>query len=122
MIVTTGGRARQVRVGVLDDLRLLVVRGVLDRDLALDLGSDQLDLFVGERLRRGPHLAEPHQDLDDLGHRDAERARKILDGDAGLDRDGTGRGGGRRRALALLRLRGRAHGARVASARRRRPR
>ena len=52
--------------------------------------GDQLDLLVGERLRRRPHLAEAHQDLDDLRHRHAERLREVADGDAGLDGDGTG--------------------------------
>ena len=57
MIVTTGGRGDEVVLGVLEDLGLVVlVGGVLDRDLALDLGGDQLDLLVGERLRRRPHL------------------------------------------------------------------
>src|SRR5262249_40415347 len=45
---------------------LLLVRGVLDRHLALYLGRDQLDLFVAERLGGGAHLAETHEDLDDL--------------------------------------------------------
>src|SRR5262249_26433328 len=33
---------------------------------------------------------EPHEDLDDLGHRDAERLREVADGDAGLDGNGAG--------------------------------
>ena len=105
----------QVRLDVFDDLGLLVVGGVLDGDLAADLGRDQLDLFVRERLRRGAHLTEPHQDLDDLGHRDAERTRQVLDRDAGLDGD---RAGGRRgRLLARGRLlRPVARGARVTAA------
>src|SRR4029077_8034558 len=78
---------------------LLLVRGVLDRDLALDLGRDQLDLLVAERLGRRPHLTEAHQDLDDLGHRDAERLREVADADAGLDRDRTGRRRRRRTRL-----------------------
>ena len=46
-------------LGVVVGLRLgLLVVGVLDRDLALELGRDQLDLVVGERLGRGLHLAE----------------------------------------------------------------
>ena len=53
--------------------------------------ADDLDLLVGERLRRGAHLAEPHEDLDELGHRNAERMREVLDGDAGLDRHRPGR-------------------------------
>ena len=57
----------------------LLLGGVLDRDLALELRADDLDLLVGERLRRRPHLAEAHEDLDELGHRDAERLREVLD-------------------------------------------
>ena len=87
MIVTTGGRAVRSSSASSQTSGSLVVGGVLDHDLALDLGGDQLDLVVGERLRRGPHLAEAHQDLDDLRHRDAERVRQVLDGDARLDGD-----------------------------------
>ena len=84
----------------------LLLGSVLDRDLALELGADDLDLLVGERLRRRPHLAESHEDLDELAHGDAERLREVLDGDAGLDRH---RPRGRRcRRLARLRRRGRA--------------
>ena len=75
---------------VLRRLELLLGR-VLDRDLALDLGRDQLDLLVGERLGRGAHLAERHEDLDQLGHRDAERGGEVLDGRARLDDRGPGR-------------------------------
>src|SRR5712691_8589391 len=68
---------------VLEDLRLfLFLADVRDRHLALQLGTDQLDLLVGERLRRGPHLAEVHQDLDQLRHRYAERLREVADRDA----------------------------------------
>src|SRR5512146_1512576 len=85
-------RARDERLlGVLEARRLFLLGGVLDRHLALQLGGDQLDLLVGERLRRRPHLAEVHQRLDDLRHRDAERLREVADGDAGLDGDRTGR-------------------------------
>ena len=85
-------------LGVVERLRLLLlVGGVLDRDLALDLRRDQLDLLVAQRLRRRAHLAEAHQDLDDLRHRDAERLREVADADAGLDGDGTGRRRRRRR-------------------------
>src|SRR5262249_2272372 len=102
---------REVVVGVieLDGLELLL-RGMLDRDLALELGADDLDLFVGQRLRRRPHLTEAHEDLDQLGHRDAERLRQVLDGDARLDGDrprwrrrrGLARLGRRVRAIARL--------------------
>ena len=102
MIVTTGGRGDEVGlvVVVLRRLELLLGR-VLDRDLALELGADDLDLLVGERLRRRPHLAEAHEDLDQLGHRDAERLGEVLDRYAGLDRGRPGRRAGRR--LARLR-------------------
>ena len=106
---------REVCLDVLDDLLLLVVGGVLDRHLALDLGGDQLDLLVRERLRGSPHLAEAHQDLDDLRHLHAERGGQVLDGDAGLDRDGPGRLRGRLRARGRL-LGAVARGARVAAA------
>ena len=67
MIVTTGGRGARSSSASSNGFRLRVlVGGVLDRHLAPDLGRDQLDLVVGERLRRGPHLAEAHQDRDDL--------------------------------------------------------
>ena len=86
-------RARlELLVGVVERLRLLLlVGGVLDRDLALELGGDELDLFVAQRLGRRAHLAETHEELDELRHRDAERLREVLDADAGLDGDGAGR-------------------------------
>ena len=84
---------------VLGRLELLLGR-VLDRHLALDLGRDQLDLLVGERLGRGSHLAERHEDLDQLGHRDAERGGQVLDGRARLD---DGRPGRRSNGLLLAR-------------------
>ena len=100
--------------GVVVRLRLgLLLARVLDRDLALELGRDQLDLVVGERLRRGLHLAEAHQHLDDLRHRDAERLREVADGDARLDGDRPGR---RRRPRAASWARGRRDGRRAAGA------
>jgi hypothetical protein len=75
-----------VRLGL-----LVLLRGVLDRHLALELGGDQLDRLVGEGLGDGDHLPQPHHDLDDLGNRLPERLRELLDGDAGLHRDGAGR-------------------------------
>src|SRR5207244_2222496 len=83
---------------------------VLDPDLTPELGADDLDLLVGERLRRRSHLPEVHQDLDEVGHGDAERLGEVLDRDPGLDGDGTrGRGRGlcawgRRRRGAIARL------------------
>src|SRR5437016_10902010 len=53
--------------------------------------SDQLDLLVGEGLRRGLHHAEAHQALDDVLHRNAERLREVADTDARLDRNRSSR-------------------------------
>jgi hypothetical protein len=109
-------------LGILEGFRLLVfLADVLDRHLALQLGGDQLDLVVGQRLRGRAHLAEAHEDLDQLAHRDAERLREILDGHARLDDGGPGRRRGllvclrlARRAIARLPcVRARAAGARV---------
>ncbi len=98
-------RARlELLVGVFERLGLLLLVGrVLDRDLAVDFRRDELDFFVAQRLGRGAHLAEPHEDLDELRHRDAERLREVLDADSGLDGDGTGRRRGRRLRPARLR-------------------
>ena len=87
------GTQDEIRLRVLEDLGLLVFLGdVLDRHLALQLGGDQLDLLVGERLRGSPHLAEVHEDLDQLRHRDAQRLREVADRDAGLNGHRPGRG------------------------------
>ena len=96
----------QVLLRVVEHLRLELLFGrVLDRDLALELGADHLELLVGERLRRSAHLAESHEDLDQVRHRHAERLREILDVDTRLDRH---RPGGRRsgRRLRTRRARG----------------
>ena len=78
------------RVVLEDDLLLAPRRRVLDDDLALELGADQLDGLVGQRLRERHHLAEAHHHLDDLGGRDAERLGQVLDRDAGRHRDRPG--------------------------------
>ncbi len=95
-------RARLKRLlRVVERLRLrLLVGGVLDRHLAVELGCDELDLLVTQRLGRRAHLAEAHQDLDELRHRDAERLGEVADTDARLDGDGTGRRRRRRTRLA----------------------
>ena len=82
----------QIGLAVLEHLGLGVVVGrMLDLDLTLDLGRDQLDRLVAQRLRDRDHLAEPHHDLDDLRDRDPERGGEILDADARLHRDRPGR-------------------------------
>ena len=83
---------QEILLGVLELLEdLFLVGGVLDRDLAVELGADQVDLLVRQRLRRRLHLPHAHQDLDDLRQRDAERLREVADADAGLDADRAGR-------------------------------
>ena len=115
MIVTTGGRAARSSSASSYDLGLgVVVGGVLDHDLAVDLGCDQDDRLVAQRLRDRDHLAEAHHDLDDLGDGDPERGGQVLDADAGRDGD---RPGGRRQSAAAAAARssrrcGRAPGAR----------
>ena len=100
----------EILLGVLEDLRqLLLVGGVLDRDLTLQLGSDQLDLLVGERLRDLHHLAEAHHDLDQLRGRNAERLREVADGDSRRN----GCRACRWRDFLLLTLRGRVGAATV---------
>ena len=108
-------RARgEIVFAVLEHLGLGVVVGrVLDHDLALDLGRDQLHRLVAERLGDRDHLAEAHHDLDDLRDRDPERRGEILDADAGLDGDGPGRR--RNRLLPRLRAGGRTAIARLAA-------
>jgi hypothetical protein len=82
-------RARLQRLlRVVVGLRLLVLLArVLDRDLTLELGGDQLDGLVRQRLGDGDHLPQSHHDLDDLGDRLSERLRELLDSDARLDGD-----------------------------------
>ena len=93
MIVTTGGRATRSSGVVLEDLGLeLLVVGVLDLDLALELGRDQLD-----RPRRESDWVMVTISPTSImilmicGHRDAERRGELLDGGARVDLDGPGR-------------------------------
>src|SRR5207244_13628887 len=82
----------EVGLAVFVDLRLLFLVGdVLDRDLAVHLGGDQLDLVVRQGLRDLDHLPQVHHHLDDLRRRDAEGLRQVADGHARLDRDRPGR-------------------------------
>ena len=110
MIVTTGGRgarsssASSKTSGSSSSSAACLI--VISR---LELGPDQLDLLVGERLRDLDHLAEAHHDLDQLRGRNAERLREVADGDARRD----GRRTGRRRDLLLLALRHRVGAAAV---------
>ena len=59
MIVTTGGRGREILVGVVElGLRVDVVGRVHDLDLLVELVGEHLHGVVGQRLRQRGHLAE----------------------------------------------------------------
>ena len=87
-----GRPGNEVLLGVVEVLGLdVLLRGVLDVHLAPDLGRDELDRLVRERLGDGDHLPQSHHDLDDLGDRNAESGRQLLDRGARGNLDGTGR-------------------------------
>ncbi len=115
MIVTTGGRAvrsastSSTISGSSSSAACLIVTSRSTSDAISSTSSSESD-WVAVRI-----CPRPIRSLDDLRHRDAERARQVLDRHAGLDRDRAGRlrGG--------LRTRGRlgrpvARGARVTPA------
>jgi translation initiation factor IF-2 len=86
------GPCDEILLGVLVDLGILVLlRDVLDRHVALDLGGDERHSLVRERLRDRHHRAQAHQDLDELCRRHSERLRQILDRYARVDGDRPGR-------------------------------
>jgi hypothetical protein len=80
------------RVLVLLRLELLL-RGVLDLQFTVrsELGGDQLDLLVAERLGDGDHLPQAHHHLDDVGDGLAHRSREVLDRHTRGDADRPGR-------------------------------
>ena len=87
-------------LGVVERLRLLLlVGGMLDRHVAVQLGCDELDLLVAQRWVAVRISVETHEELDELLQLDAERLGEVLDADAGLDGD---RAGCRRRGRTRL--------------------
>ena len=89
-----------------EELDLLLAAGLDDEHLGAERLGDQLDHLVGERHRRGDHLARFEQDADEVGGRAVQPRRELLDRDAARDDDlafGDGRVG-RREAGRLLRL------------------
>ena len=76
---------------VVDDLLVLLVGRVRDRDLAVELEADQQHVVVGQRHRQRHHLPLGHHVGDDLGGADAELLGQVLDRDPRLDLDGPGR-------------------------------
>src|SRR5918994_1748601 len=86
-----GGARLEVLVVVLERrLRVLLVRDVDDLDLLVELVREHLDGVVGQRLGQRGHLAQLHQLLDDVGDRDAQVLRDVLDRRAGVDLDDAG--------------------------------
>src|SRR5918998_1403986 len=79
-------------LGGVVELRLLVglVGRADDLDLLVELVGEDLDGVVGQRLRERRHLAEAHELLDHLGHRDAEVLGDVLDRRARVDLDDVG--------------------------------
>src|SRR5918998_1081932 len=79
-------------LGGVVELRLLVglVGRADDLDLLVELVGENLDGVVGQRLRERRHLAEAHELLDHLGHRDAEVLGDVLDRRARVDLDDVG--------------------------------
>src|SRR5262245_58208635 len=77
---------------------------MLDRDLALGLGGEQLDLVGAERRVAVLHLAEPHQELDQVGDGRAESLREVAQRHARFDGDRPGGGRDLARLLGLANL------------------
>ena len=113
MIVTTGGRADELLgIVVEDDLLVLLVGGVLDRDLAVELVADQLDGLVGQRHGQRHHLPQAHHQVMILaGEMPSFSARSLtvipdgtLTGPVGTStsRLGSGRGAPRSRRWPAL--------------------
>ena len=84
-------------------LDLLLLARVDQPYLRTDLGREQLDHVVGQRLRGRHHLALRHQEADDVGRRAVELGAEILRRRCAFeDDDALGYGGGRRRVRRRL--------------------
>ena len=85
-------------IGRIVDERLrafLLLFGVLDLHLALELLGQDEDGIVGERLGDGDHLAQPDEGLDEFAGAYLQSLAQVLDAGAALDLDGrvdSGRG------------------------------
>ena len=76
--------------GLLLELGLFVGR-VGDLHLAAEVGGEDLDGLVAQRLRDGDHLAVAHESLDDVRGHDPEQLGDVLDRRARGDLDQAGR-------------------------------
>ncbi len=70
-----------------DQLDLLLTAGLDDQDLGAELLGNQLDHLVGQRCRRGHHLARGEQDADEVCRRAIQLRRVLLDRAAASDHD-----------------------------------
>src|SRR5581483_10182561 len=90
------------------ELDLLLLTGVDEANLRADLGREQLDHVVRERLRGGDHLALLHEEAHDVGRGAVQLRAEVLRRRGALDDDralGHGRGAVRvRRRLERLQL------------------
>ena len=66
-------------------LDLLLLAGVDQPDVAADLGREQLDHVVGQRLGGRDHLALLHQEADDVGCGAVQLGTELLRGGCPLD-------------------------------------
>ena len=96
MTVTTGGRGRRsasslLLVLVLEvlglELGLLLLAGVDEADVGAELGGEQLDHVVAQRLGGGDHLALEEQEPDDVAGRAVELGPELAGRRAPLDDD-----------------------------------
>ena len=103
MTVTTGGAERQVvvvdvlvvgDVEHLLELDLLLLAGIDQLDLGADLVGEELDHLVAQRLGGRDHLAVLQQEADDVGRRAVQLRAELLGRRATLETmmpSGTGR-------------------------------
>ena len=103
MMVTTGGRGRRSSSSLFLDvfevlgleLGLLLLAGIDQADLGADLGREQLDHVVAQRLGGRHHLALEEEEADDVAGRPVElRARArvaVLPRSMMTSKSGTGR-------------------------------
>ncbi len=71
----------------LAELDLLLLAGLDQQDLGADLGREQLDHVVGERLGGGDHLALLEQEADDVGRGAVQLGTEVLGAGPALDDD-----------------------------------
>jgi hypothetical protein len=104
MTGVAGGRVEQlVEPELALQLDLLLLAGVDEADLRADLGREQLDHVVGERLRGRHHLALLQQEPDHVGRGAVQLGPEVLRRRGALDDDRPlGNGSGRRRVARRL--------------------